>query len=52
MEQKDPLIEDCDTSCFGSEADLKQVRAGMIDEHALFKWQTGLKHSVTLLGLN
>lgn len=34
MEQKDLLIEDCDTSCFGSEADLKQVRAGMIDEHA------------------
>lgn len=34
MEQKEPLIEDCDTSCIGTEADLKQVKAELIDEHA------------------
>ncbi|MFD1130575.1 ArsR/SmtB family transcription factor [Paenibacillus provencensis] len=33
MEQKAPLIEDCDTTCLGSQDDYKQVRTEMIEEH-------------------
>lgn len=34
MEHKDPLVEDCDLACPGSEADIMQVKAAMIDEYA------------------
>ncbi|KOP68154.1 ArsR family transcriptional regulator [Bacillus sp. FJAT-18019] len=37
MEHKNPLVEDCDGSCFGTDADLQQVRSGMIDEQAAIK---------------
>lgn len=34
MEQKGSITEECETSCFGTEADLKQIKDAMVNDQA------------------